>query len=187
MNGMIKKYAPYAAVIFGVFLIVPLIFKTEAMSNFVPLVFYFIFPGTAIVCSAIYCSKYGLDFLFTLIAPIAFIPSMILYYGGFQPNVIFTNIVLLAVYLSSGIFGLFLGDIVFGDKRKKKEAEEKAEAEEFMLEVKRRDDRVKAQSDSGSYSDEVDDDFDFDRFTSDIDKESDYDSEIDDILDEFGH
>lgn len=185
MESMIKKYAPYAAVILGVFLIVPLIFRNTAMNNLVPIVFYFIFPGTAIVCAAVYCSKYGLDFLFTLIAPIAYIPSMLLYYGGFHPKYIFTNIVLLAVYLSSGIFGLFLGDIVFGDKRKKREAEEKAEAEEYMLKVKRRDEQNKAQETDDSFDSDSDDDFDYSRYSSDIDR--DFDSEIDDILSEFGH
>ena len=135
MNGMIKKYLPYAVTIFAIYLITPLLFRNSAMSNFVSVAFYFIFPGTAIASSAIYCSKYGLDFLFALIAPIAYIPSMLIYYGGFN----LPNIILLAVYLVAGIFGLFVGDIALGDKRRKKEAEEKAEAEALMLEAKRPD------------------------------------------------
>ena len=186
MNGMIKKYLPYAVTIFAIYLITPLLFRTSAMSNFVSVAFYFIFPGTANASSAIYCSKYGLDFLFALIAPITFIPTMIIYYGGFAPRYIWFNLLLLAVYLVAGIFGLFLGDIALGDKRRKKEAEEKAEAEALMLEAKRRDEieREKRES-SQSYDDN--DDFDYDKYLSDIDKPVNAtDAEIDDILSEYG-
>lgn len=58
MKDMIKKYIPYAAVIFAIYILVPLLFRNQAMSNFVSVVWYFIFPAAAIVCSAIYCSKY---------------------------------------------------------------------------------------------------------------------------------
>lgn len=188
MNGMIKKYMPYAVTIFAIYLIVPLLFRNQATQSFVPVAFYFIFPGTAIACSAIYCSKHGLDFLFALIAPIAFIPSMLIYYGGFDSKYILTNLLLLAVYLISGIFGLFLGDIALGDKRRQKEKQEKAEAEEFMLEAKRRDEIEKekrAKKESPLSVD--DDDFDYDKYLSDIDKPADAtDAEIDDILSEYG-
>lgn len=185
MNGMIKKYLPFAVTIFAIFLITPLLFRNPAMSNFVSIAFYFIFPGTAIASSAIYCSKYGLDFLFALIAPIAYIPSMLIYYGGFN----LPNIILLAVYLVAGIFGLFVGDIALGDKRRKKEAEEKAEAEALMLEAKRRDEieREKREKNESSQSYGDNDDFDYDKYVSDIDKPvSATDAEIDDILSEYG-
>ena len=185
MNGMIKKYLPFAVTIFAIFLITPLLFRNPAMSNFVSIAFYFIFPGTAIASSAIYCSKYGLDFLFALIAPIAYIPSMLIYYGGFN----LPNIILLAVYLVSGIFGLFLGDLLLGDKRRQKEAEEKAEAEALMLEAKRRDEieREKREKNESSQSYGDNDDFDYDKYVSDIDKSvGATDAEIDDILSEYG-
>lgn len=186
MNGMIKKYLPYAVTIFAIYLITPLLFNNEVTERFVSIEWYFILPGTAIASSAIYCSKYGLDFLFALIAPITFIPTMIIYYGGFAPRYIWFNLLLLAVYLVAGIFGLFLGDIALGDKRRKKEAEEKAEAEALMLEAKRRDEieREKRES-SQSYDDN--DDFDYDKYLSDIDKPVNAtDAEIDDILSEYG-
>lgn len=184
MNGMIKKYMPYAVTIFAIYLIAPLLFKNSAMQNFVPIAFYFIFPGTAIVCSAIYCSKYGLDFLFALIAPIAYIPTMLIYYGGFN----LVNIILLAVYLVAGIFGLFVGDIALGDNRRKKEEEEKAEAEAVLLEANRRDEiereKRERKESSSSYDD---DDFDYDKYLSDIDQpKNSIDDEIDDILSEYG-
>ncbi|MEE1319064.1 MAG: hypothetical protein UHD05_06090 [Ruminococcus sp.] len=182
MNSMIKKYVPYTVAIFAIFLLAPVIFKNGPMATLVPVVWYFIFPGTAIVTSALYCSKYGLDFLLALIAPIAYIPTMLIYYGGFN----FANLILLAVYLASGIFGLFVGDIALGDKRKQREQKEQAKAEELMLEMKRRDELVKEQV--ASHKETSDDDFDYDKYLSDIDKTSSQsvESEIDDILNEFG-
>lgn len=184
MNGMIKKYLPYAVTIFAIYLITPLLFKNQAMQNFVSIAFYFIFPGTAIASSAIYCSKYGLDFLFALIAPIAYIPSMLIYYGGFN----LPNIILLAVYLVAGIFGLFVGDIALGDKRRKQEAEEKAEAEALMLEAKRRDEIERERREKNESSKSYDnDDFDYDKYMSDIDKPvNTTDDEIENILNEYG-
>ena len=74
-----------------------------------------------------------------------------------------------------------------------KEAEEKAEAEELMLEAMRRDEYVKEQrtkkeSPSASRYSDDDDDFDYDKYLSDIDRPtSATDAEIDDILSEYGN
>lgn len=188
MAGMIKKYLPYAIVIFAIYLLVPLIFISEPMQKFSPVCYYFILLMTQVVCSAVYCAKHGLDFLFTLIAPIAFLFTMMIYAGGFGNP---TNIILLVVYLISGIFGLFLGDLAFGDARRKQEKKEKQAAEELLLQAKRRDEREKqrmanenartrrAENVQRSSNDEVrstsranidDDDFDYDKYMSDIDK-----------------
>ena len=188
MESMIKKYMPYAITILAIFLIVPLLFRNPATSNLVPVAFYFIFPATAIISSAIFCSKHGLDFLFALVTPVIYIPTMLIYYGGFN----LPNIILLFVYLVSGIFGLFLGDMVLGDKRKKQEEAEKAKAEELMLKAKRSDEAVreKMAQKSSSYDayDDFEDDFDYDSYLSDIDRTdtSSIESEIDDILSEYG-
>lgn len=186
MESMIKKYMPYAVTILAIFLIVPLLFRNQATENLVSIAFYFIFPATAIISSAIFCSKYGLDFLFALVTPVIYIPTMMIYYGGFN----LANIILLFVYLVAGIFGLFLGDMVFGDKRRKQEQAEKAEAEELLLEAKRRDEieREKMAKKESPSTYEDNDDFDYDKYLSDIDKK-DYlsnEDEIDDILNEFG-
>ena len=148
MNGMIKKYLPFALIIFGVYLLVPLIFLIPGLNNFSAVAYYFIFLVTQVACSAFYCSKHGLDFLFALIAPIAFLFTMMIYAGGFTN---FTNIILLVVYLIAGIFGLFLGDLAFGDERRKREKKEKQAAEELLLQAKRRDERERElHSESGS-------------------------------------
>ena len=207
MTSMIKKYLPYAIVIFAVFLLVPLIFISEPMQKFSAVGYYFILLMTQVVCSAIYCAKHGLDFLFTLIAPIAFLFTMMIYAGGFSNP---TNIILLVVYLIAGIFGLFLGDLAFGDARRKQEKKEKQAAEELLLQAKRRDEREKQRmaeeserprrreqasraqrSSHGSRSAhaartadraprasekrassprDIDDDFDYDKYMSDIDR-----------------
>ncbi len=175
MNGIIKKYLPYAIVIFAVFLLVPLIFmKSGPLGKFWPVAFYFILLTTAVVTSAVYCAKHGIDFLFTLMAPIAFLFTMI-YSGGFAG----TNLILLFVYLVAGIFGQFLGDLAFGDERRKKEKQEQAEQEKLMLRAKRRDEREKlrmereetaGQTERISYSGDNDDDFDYDKYLADIDR-----------------
>ena len=188
MVGMIKKYLPYAIVIFAIYLLVPLVFISGPMQKFSAVAYYFILLMTQVVCSAVYCAKHGLDFLFTLIAPIAFLFTMMIYAGGFAN---LTNIILLIVYLIAGIFGLFLGDLAFGDARRKQEKKEKQAAEELLLQAKRRDEREKqrmAQESAAdraesrqrtSYAEDIgstsstnadDDDFDYDKYMSDIDK-----------------
>ena len=191
MENLIKRYLPYAVTILAIFLLVPLIFRAPALSAYYSVALYFIFPGAAIISSALYCSKHGMDFLFTLIAPIIYIPTMLIYYGGFN----FANIILLAVYLIASIFGLFLGDIALGDKRRQKEKKEQEEAEKVLLEEKRKADAeleriteesAQAKNDSGSYG--GDDDFDYSNYASNTDKAPTHstEDEIDAILNEYG-
>ena len=130
MSGLIKKYLPYALIIFAVFLIVPIFFANKTMENFFGIALYFIFLVTTVACSAIYCSKHGLDFLFALIAPIAFLFTMIIYCGGFS-NI--TNIILLGVYLVAGIFGLFLGDLALETKGTKRNSRKDEKPKKFCL------------------------------------------------------
>ena len=189
MNGLIKKYLPYAIAILAVFLLVPLIFILNGpLGNLWPVACYFILLSTAVITSAIYCAKHGIDFLFTLMAPIAFLFTMI-YSGGFSV----TNLILLFVYLVAGIFGQFLGDLAFGDERRKKEKQEKQEQEKLMLRAKRRDERERlrmereareethTEAERYDYDDEPldekpgrqsidDDDFDYDKYMADIDR-----------------
>lgn len=212
MTDMVKKYVPYAVLILLIYMLLPLVFLPAAMQKFSPIAYDFVFPITAIGCAAHYCSKHGLDFLFALIAPIIYLPSMLIYNGGFSSATLSTNLILLVVYLVAGIFGLFLGDLAFGDKRRSREKEEKAEAEEMLLEAKRREKEElenmtgaaenapseqrkaskpqKKQPRSAAKADNSadDDDFDYDKYLSDIDRKSNSDeSEIDDILNEYKH
>ena len=201
MNGL-KKYVPFALIIFAVYLLVPLVFLIPALNNYSTVAYYFIFLVTQVVCSAAYCAKHGLDFLFALIAPIAFIPSMLIYNGGFTQ---IQNLVLVFVYLVAGIFGLFLGDLAFGDERRKREKKEKQAAEDMLLQAKRHDEQEKERFDKrnqkksapksadksrqdrphraqpekkpqsrySSRYDTGDDDFDYSKYTDEMDKELD--------------
>lgn len=215
MTDMVKKYVPYAVIILLVYMLLPLVFIPEAMQKFSPVAYDFVFPIVAIGCSAHYCSKHGLDFLFALIAPIIYLPSMLIYNGGFSSNTLSTNLILLVVYLVAGIFGLFLGDLAFGDKRRQKEKAEQEEAEEMLLEAKRREkkelenmtesgrkpekaphrqeskpskpSRKPSPTPQGTVKDD-EDDFDYDKYLSEIDRKQDpNESEIDDILNEYRH
>lgn len=215
MSDMVKKYVPYAVIIFVVYMLLPLVFLPAAMQKFSPIAYDCVFPLTAIGCAAHYCSKYGLDFLFALIAPIIYLPSMLIYNGGFSSNTLSTNLILLVVYLVAGIFGLFLGDLAFGDKRRQKEKAEQAETEEMLLEARRREKkeletmtkssrkpernphkqerrpskpaRRPAPTPQRTVKDDTDD-FDYDKYLSDIDRKQDpSESEIDDILNEYRH
>lgn len=141
MKATIKRYLPFTIIIFFVYLIVPTMFISGAMARYSTVAYYFIFPATAIVCSAVYCSKYGMDFFFSLIAPVIYIPSMLIFNGGFS----FTNIILLVSYLIAGIFGLFIGDIAFGDARHQREKLAEEEAEQMLLNAKRRDEQARRE------------------------------------------
>ena len=133
--------------------------------------------------------------------------------GGFSSGTLSTNLILLVVYLVAGIFGLFLGDLAFGDKRRQKEKAEQEEAEEMLLEAKRREKEELENMTSSSKKSERkapyrqerkparkpspapqkietadDDDFDYDKYLSGIDRTQDpNESEIDDILNEYRH
>ena len=205
MTDMVKKYVPYAVIILLVYMLLPLVFIPGAMQKFSPVAYDFVFPITAIGCSAHYCSKHGLDFLFALIAPIIYLPSMLIYNGGSFLAAVGTPF--------AGIFGLFLGDLAFGDKRRQKEKAEQEEAEEMLLEAKRREKEELENMTSSSKKSERkapyrqerrparrpspapqktetadDDDFDYDKYLSGIDRKQDpNESEIDDILNEYGH
>lgn len=215
MSDMVKKYVPYAVIIFVVYMLLPLVFLPAVMQKFSPIAYDCVFPLTAIGCAAHYCSKYGLDFLFALIAPIIYLPSMLIYNGGFSSSTLSTNLILLVVYLVAGIFGLFLGDLAFGDKRRQKEKAEQEETEEMLLEARRREKkeletmtkssrkpernphkqerrpskpaRRSAPAPQRTVKDDTDD-FDYDKYLSDIDRKQDpNESEIDDILNEYRH
>ena len=120
MLSTVKKYVPYAVVILLVYMLSPLffVFTGAAYQDFTPVLYDIVFPLTAIISSLIYGGKYGIDFFFSLVAPIIYIPSMLIYNGISAGNIIFV-----AIYLVSSIFGLFLGDMFFSKKRNMPEPE----------------------------------------------------------------
>lgn len=62
MTDMVKKYVPYAVIILLVYMLLPLVFIPGAMQKFSPVAYDFVFPITAIGCSAHYCSNTDLTF-----------------------------------------------------------------------------------------------------------------------------
>ncbi len=118
MLSAIKKYVPYAVIILLVYMLTPLffVFTGAAYQDFTPVLYDVVFPITAIITSLLYGGKYGIDFFFSLVAPIIYIPSMLIYNGISAANIIFV-----AIYLVSSIFGLFLGDMFFGKRRNSEE------------------------------------------------------------------
>lgn len=121
MTDMVKKYVPYAVIILLVYMLLPLVFIPGAMRSFHPL--------HMTLCSRLqqsavrHTTAQNTDLTFSLhsFAPIIYLPSMLIYNGGFSSSTLSTNLILLVVYLVAGIFGLFLGDLAFGDKRRQKE------------------------------------------------------------------
>lgn len=120
MKDFVKRYVPFAIIIGAIYLLLPLIFIPYGFldQKFTPMVYDVVFPLTAVVCSVIYARKYGIDFFFSLVAPIMYIPSMLIYNGISMNNIIFV-----AIYLVSSIFGLFVGDMFFGSKDREYEEE----------------------------------------------------------------
>lgn len=118
MINMIKKYIPYAVIIAAIYMLVPLffVFTGATFQAYTPAVYDVIFPLTAVVCSVIFGGKHGIDFFFSLVAPIIYIPSMLIYNG-----ISASNVILVAIYLVSSILGLFIGDMFFSSKRKPEE------------------------------------------------------------------
>lgn len=119
MKKMIKSYLPYAAILFALYMLVPLIFiDGSSAASYGSFAYNLIFPGVTIICAVHHAWKNGLDFFFAALSPVLFLPSMLIY----KPD---NAIIFLVIYLVSGILGSFIGDIVFSEQRKKEEQERK--------------------------------------------------------------
>lgn len=119
MKSMLKKYVPYAIILAALYMLLPLMFISgDKVKTFTPIVYDFIFPGVAVITAVHYSWKNGLDFLFAVIAPVMYLPSMLIYENN-------NGIIFLVIYLVCGILGSFIGDMVFIDEKKKKEKEKK--------------------------------------------------------------
>ena len=119
MKNMIKRYTPYAVILAALYLLLPLMFVSGGqINNYTPIVYYFVFPAAAVVSAVHYSWKNGLDFIFAVIAPVMYLPSMLIYKNN-------NEILILLIYLVCGILGSFIGDMVYIDEAKKKEKTEK--------------------------------------------------------------
>lgn len=190
MTKMIKRYVPYAIIILLVYMLFPLffVFTGAEYQAYTPIIYDVIFPVVAIGCSVVYAKKYGIDFFFSLVAPIIYIPSMIIY-NGISAN----NIIFVAIYLVSSIFGLFLGDMFFGQKKNTEaplDVDLDIEESEPVVKRKapeRQRSKASAESQKSTASQKVQNDDFFENYSPDnlSDAKSNAEDEIDKILKEI--
>lgn len=114
MNDMfekkLKEFLPYIIIIGALYLIMPAIMvlcKTGVVFN--QIVYIGVFPIAALLCSFHYGYKKTNDFYLSLVAPIIYIPSMLLY-GNLRANPL-NSIIFLISYFICGYIGLTLGEM----------------------------------------------------------------------------
>lgn len=171
MKDMIKKYIPFAVIILLIYMLAPLIVvltggTDSPLQSYTPVIYDVLFPLTAVVCSLLYARKNGIDFFFSLVAPVIYIPSMIIYNGISMNNIIFV-----AIYLVASIFGLFVGDMFFS--RKNKNSQEDDDDNEDDLEI------------DETYENKSENEKDYDLSNFETKSETPSDDEIDKILNDL--
>lgn len=138
MTDMVKKYVPYAVIILLVYMLLPLVFIPAQCRSFHPL--------HMTLCSRLqqsavrHTTAQNTDLTFSLLSlrrlfifRVCSSTTADFLQAHFQQTLFSSQFILLR------IFGLFLGDLAFGDKRRQKEKAEQEEAEEMLLEAKRRE------------------------------------------------
>lgn len=113
----LKDFLPYIIIIGVVYLFLPsiLVFtKSEGVLN--QIVYIGVFPLTALLCSLHYGYKKENDLLLSFVAPVIYIPSMLLY-GNLRDSVLNT-VIFLVSYFICGYIGLTLGDMIKSSKEK---------------------------------------------------------------------
>jgi len=114
------NYIPYAIILAALYLLLPMLFRSTSKDIYSIFLYDVIFPGTTVICAVHYSWKHGLDFIFAVISPILYLPSMLIYNRS-DPN----GFIFLMIYLVCGILGTFIGDIVYSEERRKKEKEKR--------------------------------------------------------------
>ncbi len=128
----IKEFLPYIIIIAVLYLVMPAIMVlTHSSTVFNQIVYIGIFPLTAFACNFHYVYKKKTDLFLTFVAPIIYIPSMLLY-GNLRDSVL-NSIIFLVSYFICGYLGQTVADMV-STKTDDKNSEQK-------------DDNSKAKSD----------------------------------------
>ncbi len=120
----LKEFLPYIIIIGVVYLFLPavLVFvKSYSVLN--QIVYIGAFPLTAFICNMHYGYKKTNDMLLSFVAPIIYIPSMLLY-GNLRDSVL-NSIILLVCYFICGYIGLTVGEMLKGGKSDDKESSER--------------------------------------------------------------
>ncbi len=141
----LKEFLPYIIIIGVVYLFAPAILVFTKSTGLLNQIIYIgLFPLTALLCNLYYSYKKVDDFFLSLVAPIIYIPSMLLY-GNMRDSVLNTLIYLVS-YFICGYIGLTVGDMLKGSNKE----EEKG--------TRRR--RVPSVVDTAATSNNADDDYD---------------------------
>lgn len=113
----LKEFLPYIIIIGVVYLFAPAILvftKSTGLLN--QLIYIGLLPLTALLCNLYYSFKKTSDFFLSLVAPIIYIPSMLLY-GNIRDSVL-NSLIYLVSYFICGYIGLTLGEMLRGSANK---------------------------------------------------------------------
>lgn len=118
----LKEFLPYIIIIGVVYLFAPaLLVFTDSTGMLNQIIYIGLFPLTALLCNIHYSYKKANDFTLSLVAPIIYIPSMLLY-GNIRDSVL-NSLIYLVSYFICGYIGLTLGEIIKGSDSKKNKNE----------------------------------------------------------------
>lgn len=131
----LKEFLPYIIIIGAVYLIVPAILVlTKSHGALNQIVYIGVLPLTALSCCTYYGYKKTNDFYLSLVAPIFYIPSMLLY-GNIRDSVI-NSLIFLVCYFICGYIGLTIGDMLKG--KNEQEKPESGEEKPHRVQTKKR-------------------------------------------------
>ncbi len=120
----IKEFLPYIIIIGVLYLFFPAILVfTKSTGVFNQIVYMGLFPLAALGSCFHYAYKKKSDFFLSLVAPIFFIPSMLLY-GNIRDSAL-NSIIFLVSYFICGYLGLTLGEMLSSNNSEQEEKTEK--------------------------------------------------------------
>ncbi len=120
----LKEFLPYIIIIGVVYLFAPaLLVFTKSTGLLNQVVYLGLFPLTALLCNLYYSFKKTSDFALSLVAPIIYIPSMLLY-GNIRDSLL-NSLIYLVSYFICGYIGLTLGEMIKGSNSKSKKSDVK--------------------------------------------------------------
>lgn len=118
----LKEFLPYIIIIGVVYLFAPaLLVFTKSTGLLNQIVYLGLFPLTALLCNLYYSYKKTSDFALSLVAPIIYIPSMLLY-GNIRDSLL-NSLIYLVSYFICGYIGLTLGEMIKGSNSKNKKSD----------------------------------------------------------------
>ncbi len=121
LEKKLKEFLPYIIIIGIIYLFVPAILVfTKSTGILNQLVYIGLFPTTALVCNYHYGYKKTNDILLSFVAPILYVPSMLLY-GNIRDSVI-NCLIFLVSYFICGYIGLSLGEMHRNSKDKENDS-----------------------------------------------------------------